>query len=162
MTSRYGSLAVFLLLAVLAAAAGASFEAGEWYFVKAVKPSWAPPVWLIAPAWAIAYVCAALAAWKVWMSEHYDRLGAMAWWLTLLALNVFWSFLFFGLHRPGWAWPVLVLAIVLAIVCTLKFKQLSGAAAGLMMPYLAWIAFLCALNLAIWTVNGGILARVLL
>jgi len=28
-----------------------------------------------------------------------------------------------------------------------------------MTPYLAWIVFLGAFNLAVWTINGGILER---
>lgn len=161
MLARYSSLAVFLLLVVLAAAAGASFEAGEWYFREVGKPSWSPPPWFFGPAWAIAYLFAALAAWQAWMTEHYDRLKALGWWLAMLVLNVAWSFLFFGMHRTGWAWPVLGLALVAAIFCALAFRRLSGQAAGLMVPCLLWMGFCWGLNLAVWTLNGGFLGRFL-
>ncbi len=160
--TRYGSMAVFLLLAVLAAAAGATFEAGEWYYQKLFKPGWSAPAWLTALGWSVAYACAALAAWSAWQSEHYDRLKAAAWWLALIALNVLWSFLYFGINRPGWAWIALGLAGVLAITCLLRFRRLSPAAGALMLPYLLWIAYLWLLNLATWTLNGGLFSRVLL
>ena len=162
MLTRYGSMVVFLLLAVLAAAAGATFEAGEWYYRDLGKPDWNAPAWLTALGWAVAYACAAMAAWSAWQSEHYDRLKATAWWLALLALNVVWSFLYFGMHRPGWAWVALGLAVILAIVCLLKFSRLSSQAAGLMVPYLLWIAYLWMLNLATWTLSGGLFSRLLL
>lgn len=160
--TRYASMAVFLLLAVLAAAAGATFEAGEWYYRKLSSPAWNAPVWLTALGWSVAYACAALAAWNAWQSEHYDRLRAAVWWLALLALNVAWSFLYFGINRPGWAWIALGFAGVLAIVCLLQFRRLSPLAGALMLPYLLWIAYLWLLNLATWTLNGGLFSRVLL
>lgn len=162
MIARYSSLAVFLLLVVLAAVAGASFEAGEWYFHALQKPSWAPPPWLFGPAWAIVYLFAALAAWQVWVTEHYDRFKTLSWWLALLVLNVAWSFLYFGLHRPGWAWLALCMTAVAAILCVRSFSRLSTQAAGLMIPYLLWILFCWALNLATWTLSGGILGKVFL
>ena len=162
MLTRYGSMMVFLLLAVLAAAAGTTFEAGEWYYQKLTKPAWNAPAWLTALGWAVAYAFAALAAWNAWLSEGYDRLKAAAWWLALLAINVVWSFLYFGMHRPGWAWMALGLAIVVSIICVLKFWKLSPQAGGLMLPYLLWISYLWMLNLATWTLNGGLFSRVLL
>ena len=159
---RYGSLAAFLLVAILVAAASASFEAGQWYFVQLGKPAWTPPPWVYAIAWAAAYVFAALAAWNVWLTGHYDRLKALLWWLVLLALNVLWSFFYLGMHRPGWAWLTLGVAVVIGIVCIMKFRPLSTQAAGLMSVYLLWIIFLWVLVLATWTLSGGLFARVLL
>ena len=159
--ARYGSLAIFLLLVVLAAAAGASFEAGEWYYRALGKPAWTPPPWLFAAAWAAAYLFAALAAWTVWLTGHYDRHKSLAWWLALLVSNVAWSFVFFGLHRPGYAWLASSLALALALYCTIAFRRQSMQAAGLMLPCLLWAAFLWAFNLAAWTLNGGPLARLL-
>ncbi len=160
--TRYGSMVVFLLLAVLAAAAGATFEAGEWYYQKVSKPGWSASPGLMALGWSLAYACAALAAWHAWQSEHYDRIKAAAWWLATLALNVAWSFLYFGINRPGWAWIALGLAGMVAFLCLLRFRRLSPLAGGLMAPYLLWIAYLWLLNLATWTLNGGIFSRLML
>lgn len=159
MIARYSSLAVLLLLVILAAAGGAVFEAGEWYYHALTKPSWSPPPWLIAVAWAVAYLFAALAAWNVWLTGHYDRLKALAMWLALLVLNVTWSFAYFGLHRPGWSWLTLGVTVIVAVLCIRAFRPLSRQAAGLMIPYLLWIAFLWLLNLSTWTLSGGILSR---
>ena len=63
MIARYTSLATFLLLVLLAAAFGGSFEAGEWYY-ELRKPAWTPPPWVFGPAWAVLYLMMALAMWR--------------------------------------------------------------------------------------------------
>ncbi len=155
MLARYGSLAIFLLLVVAAAVAGGSFEAGEWYFQKLNKPSWAPPAWLFGPAWAVTYLFMALAAWHVWLTGHYSRLGALIWWGFLLVLNISWFALFFGIHRPGWAWLELSFTMVVAVLCIRAFRLVSRQAAYLMVPYVLWALFIWAFNLAAWSRSGG-------
>ncbi len=161
MIARYASMAVFLALVVLAAAVAGSFEAGEWYHTMN-KPSWTPGPWLNVVAWVVLYLMMALAAWQVWLTGHYSRLGALTWWAIQLALNVSWSWLFFGLHRLGWAWIELSLQIAIVIFCIRAFRLLSRPSAYLMVPYLFWLIFSWVLNLATWTMNGGLFSKVLL
>ncbi|MGK2926394.1 MAG: TspO/MBR family protein [Lysobacterales bacterium] len=160
MPARYGSLAVLLLVVVAAAYLAGSFEAGEWYYVKLSKPAWTPPGAVLGAGWAVAYLLMALAAWQVWLGGHYARLGALTWCL-LLVLTVAWSALFFGLHRIGWAWLEMGLALAIALFCVLAFRPLSKQAAWLMVPVLLWLGFIWVWNLVLWTINGGPLARFL-
>jgi len=156
--TRYASMAVFLLLVVLAAMVGSSFQAGDWY-VELAKPSWTPPPWLFGPVWSALYLMMALAAWKVWLTGHHARVGALIWWVLQLALNAAWSWLFFGLERPGWAWMEMSVLIILVVFCIRAFQLLSRPAAYLMVPYLFWLIFAWFLNLSIWSMNGGYFAR---
>jgi len=156
MFTAYLSLAVFLLLVIIASLVGAGFEAGEWFHVTIIQPSWTPPYWLFGQVWTLLYVLMALAAWMVWLTGHYSRIQALIWWALLLLLNVGWSFLIFGLHRPGWALPLLGLTIGIAIFCIRAFSRLSRPAALLMTPYLVWIVFLWVFNFSIWALNGGL------
>jgi tryptophan-rich sensory protein len=162
MTARYFPLAVFLLLVVTASYIATGFEAGEWYHSTMRQPSWTPPHWLYGPAWALVYVMMAMSAWKIWMTGHYSRTGALVWWLLLLLLNVAWSALFFSLHRPGWALPVLGLTLGLTVFCMRSFGRLSRDTVLLMAPYLVWIGFLTLLNFMIWSLNGGLLEHLVL
>jgi translocator protein len=162
MLARYGSLAVLLLLVVAAAYLAGSFEAGEWYYQKLSKPSWTPPGAVLGGGWALAWLTLALAAWQLWQSGHYARLGALAWWLLLLALTVGWSILFFGLNRVGWAWLELGLALAVALLCIRAFHPLSRQAAWLLLPGLSWLGFIWVLNLVLWSINGGPLGRFLM
>ena len=159
MMRRYGSLLVFLVLVVTVSIVASGFEAGGWYFEKATRPAWSPPPWLFGAAWALAYLGLALAAWQAWLSDRAGRGRALLAWLVLLLASGAWSWLLFGLHRPGWAWLELGFVLALAAWCAARFRVLSGQAAWLMLPFAAWIAFLWAWNLALWTLNGGPLAR---
>ncbi len=69
-------------------------------------------------------------------------------------LNIGWSFLFFRLHRPDWA-LVEGVALWLSIAALiLVCRRASRAAALLLIPYLAWVAFALVLNLAVIRLNG--------
>lgn len=73
--------------------------------------------------------------------------------LVQLALNALWTPLFFGLHRPGVAFAEIVL-LWLAIAATLAaFCRVSLIAAGLLVPYLAWVSFAAVLNFTLWRLN---------
>lgn len=161
MNNTYFSLALFLLLVIAASLVSSAFDAGEWYNVTMNQPSFTPAGWLYAVIWALVYVSMAIAAWKVWLTTHYSRLAVLAWWGLLLVLNIGWSFLFFGWHRPGWSLPLLGVTLVVAVFCIRAFRSMSREAAWLMVPYLAWAGFLWIFNLAVWTINGGFLSRFL-
>jgi len=161
MLARYASLAGFLLLVVAVSVIASGFEAGEWYHVTMRQPSWTPPAWLFILAWVVAYVLMALAAWKIWLTGHFSRMSTLAWWVLLLVLNVGWSALFFGMHRPGWALPVLGLMLGVAIFCARAFGRLSREAALLMMPYLVWVVYILVFDFAVWTINGGFLENLM-
>lgn len=151
---RWGSLAVFLALVVLVSFWGSRFLPGEWYAGLA-KPSWNPPSWVFGPVWSALYVLMAVAAWQIWNSEHPRRVIAVAAWLIQLVFNGAWSWIFFGLHRPGIAMLELAGLIVLVAVTIRLFQGIRPVSAALMLPYLAWIVFAFALNVTLWRLNGG-------
>ena len=148
------SFLVFLAAVAFIALVSSLFVPGEWY-AGLRKPQWSPPSWVFAPVWTVLYFWMALAASMVWSSGHRLSQKALAWWLLQLLLNGVWSWLFFGLHRTGWAlaeMAVLLLAIKMTIG---RFRRIKPLAANLMMPYLVWVSFAWCLNLAIWLMNGG-------
>jgi tryptophan-rich sensory protein len=72
-----------------------------------------------------------------------------------LVLNAAWSFVFFGLRRPGAA-LVEILVLLAAIVLTAtRFGMVSCLAFWLMAPYVAWVAYATFLNFGIWNLNRG-------
>jgi tryptophan-rich sensory protein len=78
---------------------------------------------------------------------------ALALWGAQLALNGAWSWLFFGLHKPGLALAeilVLWIAIAVTIAVFLSVRRVAGL---LLVPYLAWVSFAALLNGAIWQLN---------
>ena len=68
--------------------------------------------------WTTLFILMAIAAWLVWKPEGV-KAAAMP--MTLfgiqLVLNVSWSWVFFGMHQPSWAF-VEIVALWLGIVAT--------------------------------------------
>jgi tryptophan-rich sensory protein len=140
------SLALVLVVAVVGGAATAS-SVGDWYDGLAKAP-WNPPSWLFGPAWTVLYVLMAVAAWLVareGVDEHAVRVALVLYGVQL-ALNLAWSLVFFGLRRPGFALVVIVALLVAIAATAVAFHAVSPAAAWLLAPYLAWVAFAATLN----------------
>ena len=124
----------------------------SWYSHLA-KPSGNPPNWVFAPVWTALYVLIAVAAWRVWRAAGWWTRG-LALWLIQLALNLAWSFIFFGAHNPGAALADLVV-LWLGIAATLiVFWRTDRTAGVLLIPYLAWVSFAGVLNFWVWQLNG--------
>jgi translocator protein len=134
--------------------AGRWFQPGAWY-AALEQPSWAPPDWVFGPVWTALYFSMGLAAWLVWRRRGLDApWGAHGIYAVQLVLNGMWSWIFFGLQRPGLAFAeilVLWLAIVATVVAFGRVRPLAG---GLLLPYLAWVSFAAALNGTIWRLNA--------
>jgi tryptophan-rich sensory protein len=145
-------LVLFLLICFGVAAFGGQFTPGEWY-AALEKPAWNPPSWVFAPVWTVLYALMAVAGWWVWRSGEPGRGAAFGAFALQLVLNGAWSWLFFGLHLPGAAFAEIV-ALWLAILATVVlFWRLRPLAGTLLVPYLAWVTFAAALNLALWRLN---------
>ncbi len=125
-----------------------------WYAALS-KPAWTPPGWLFGPVWTVLYALMGIAAARVWLRHRGSRAGraSLALFAFQLVLNAAWSFLFFGLRSPalGLAEIVVLWAAIAALVTW--WWRLERPAALLLAPYLAWVSFAAALNLAIWRLN---------
>lgn len=149
--SRRGSLLVFLALVVGGGLAiGTATTPGDWY-TQLHKPAFNPPGWIFGPVWTLLYVLIAIAGWRIWFA---DPRGLSMWlWWTQLVLNFLWSPIFFSAHEIGLALVVVLLllgAILGFVAVTLRHDRV---AAGLFVPYAAWVAFAAVLNGAIYASN---------
>jgi tryptophan-rich sensory protein len=145
----------FLLLCAAASALGSYFTSPAipgWY-AELNKPAWLPPNAAFPIVWTVLYALMAVSAWLVWRTGGPHAPAALAAFGVQLALNVAWSLLFFRLHLIGAALAEIValwLAILAAAVLSYRVRPLAGL---LYLPYLAWVGFAAALNLAIWRLN---------
>lgn len=150
-------LAFFIAVCFLAAAIGSRLgDAGpsNWY-ASLRKPSGTPPGWVFAPVWTVLYLCMAIAAWLVWQSAGWQGGSqALILWSAQLAVNVVWTWLFFGLHRPEWALADVIILWILILLTMLAFQPISTAAAWLLVPYLLWVAYAARLNYLLWRLNA--------
>src|ERR1700760_77159 len=145
----------WLLLCFAAAAIGAvaSIQAKTFYGQQ-VQPSWAPPAELFGPVWSVLYTLMGIAAWLVWRAGGW-RLQSLplSLFLVQLVLNALWSWLFFAWHLGSAAFVDIVVLWLLIAATLVSFWPVRRMAAALLVPYLLWVGFACALNYSVWQLN---------
>jgi tryptophan-rich sensory protein len=155
-TTRWIGLAVFIVVCLGAGGLGAIATTPEidgWYRTLA-KPAWNPPDGVFGPVWTTLFILMAVGAWLVWQRKGF-KAAAMP--MTLfgaqLLLNVTWSWIFFGMHQPGWAFVEIVILWLAIVATTVAFFRYSKISGWLLVPYLGWVSFAAVLNAAIWRLN---------
>lgn len=152
--SALGLLGFGLAVVAVAVVGGLAPASAAAQYGTLRQPSWAPPPSVFGPVWTVLYATIAVAGWLVW--RRYGWAGARAAlsvYAVQLVLNALWTPLFFGAGLLGVAFAELCL-LWLAVVATIAlFARKARAAAFLLVPYLAWVTFAGALNLAIWLLN---------
>lgn len=131
-----------------------SFGLQGWYSTLA-RPSFAPPNWVFAPVWIFLFFLMGLALYLVW--SRYDnskiaQTGLVIFGIQLL-LNLLWSVFFFGLHNPLLALFEMSVLWVFILLSILYFRKISKWSVWLLVPYLLWVSFAFALNLAFVLLN---------
>jgi translocator protein len=115
------------------------------------KPSWQPPGAAFGPAWTTLYALLALAGART--IDRLDQPRARTAFATAfgvnLALNAGWSWLFFRAHRPRLALTEIIALEASTLDLTRRAARADPAAAAMLTPYAAWVAFATALNAAI-------------
>jgi benzodiazapine receptor len=95
-----------------------------------------------------------VAAWLVWRQGGFAAAALpLTLFLVQLGLNVVWSPLFFRWHLLGAAFADIILLWVAILATLLAFWRVSPTAGWLLLPYLLWVTYAAALNLAIWRMN---------
>lgn len=155
---RWIGLVVFIAVCLGAGGLGAIATTPEiegWY-ASIKKPAWNPPNDVFGPVWTTLFVMMAIAAWLVWKPIGFKAAATPLMLFAIqLALNVAWSWIFFGLHHPGWAFAEIVILWLAIVATTAAFFRHSKIAGWLMVPYLAWVSFASVLNFTIWRMNVG-------
>lgn len=119
------------------------------------KPWFNPPNWIFGPVWTILYFMMGTALFLVWKSdvvEDWKRIAMFLFFIQLV-LNFFWSFIFFYLQQPGWAFLEIVVMWIFIFLTIHAFGKISSPAAWLLVPYISWVSFASVLNFAIWKLN---------
>jgi benzodiazapine receptor len=155
-TGRWKPVLVAAAAALFVAVLGALMtDLGPWY-AGLRQPPWKPPDWAFGPVWTTIFALAAAAGVIGW--RHAPSRASRELLLVLFALNgflnVFWSLLFFRLHRPDWALlevPFLWLSVLALIVVLARYARV---AAWLLAPYLVWVTIAAALNWQTVRLNG--------
>lgn len=154
-TKNLVSLIAFLAICLgIAGVAGLVTVANiaTWYEALA-KPSFTPPNGIFGPVWTVLYILIAISGWMVWRKIGFSPDRPLMIYGLQLSLNFVWSFVFFGAHLIGLAAINIVLLWLAIVWNTVLFWRVDRVAAALFLPYLAWVSFASALNIAMWQLN---------
>ena len=148
-------LAAFIAINVAVSALGGwatAASVGTWYQGLA-KPAFNPPDWIFAPVWGTLYLTIAIAGWRVWRRGSGQARGALMVYAVQLALNLSWSFVFFGARLIGPSLAVIVALLAAIVANGFLFWRIDRMAGALLVPYAAWVAFATLLTAALWRLN---------
>ncbi len=125
-----------------------------WYS-QLEKAFWNPPAWLFGPVWTLLYIMMTVSVWLIYQTktERAKQVISYTLFIIQLFLNGLWSFLFFKLHKVGWALLDLGLLIFFIAVMGHVFFRIRKVAGLLLLPYLFWCIYAFTLNAAIWWLN---------
>ena len=138
---------------------------GSYYTTPAIstwyaglqKPDINPPPWVFAPVWTVLYILMGISLYLIGQSGLKNKevkLGLVLF-IFQLAVNIGWSFFFFGLHSTFYGFLAIVLLWAVLLCTILQVWRFSIPAAMLLMPYFVWVSFAGYLNYAILILNPG-------
>ena len=149
-------LLAFVVICLAVSGIGGAITAtsvGTWY-QELQKPPFNPPDWVFAPVWTTLYLMMAVAGWRVWrVRPAGPGRVALAVFALQLALNLAWSFLFFGLRRIDLALVEILLLLLTIVATTVLFWRIDRVAGALFVPYGIWVVYAAALNGSLWLLN---------
>jgi tryptophan-rich sensory protein len=153
----YGKLFAAVLLCLIVGSMGSlvtTTGSGSWY-ESLEKPAFTPPNWVFGPVWTTLFILMGIALYLVWQSgtERREVQIALAVFGIQFALNVLWSFLFFGMQSPLLGLVDIVILWIMIAVTIVLFYQIRKIAGYLLIPYIVWVTIATALNYSIYILN---------
>ena len=122
-------------------------------FETVVQPPLAPPAFLFPIVWTILYILMGISSYIVWESDSENKQKALAVYGLQLAVNFFWSIIFFNYQAYMFALIWIILLWVLIIIMIYEFSKVSKLSAILQIPYLLWVTFATYLTFGIFLLN---------
>ncbi|MBQ9985502.1 MAG: tryptophan-rich sensory protein [Oscillospiraceae bacterium] len=143
---------IFILISLGVGGLSALLTRGSMdIFDTVVRPPLSPPPILFPIVWTVLYVLMGLGAARVYLKDPKSP-GIMTFEINL-ALNFFWSIIFFNMRAFGFAFLWLLALLATVIVMTMRFYRVDKPAAYMQIPYILWLLFAGYLNLYIYLMN---------
>jgi len=155
-SSHWKSYAGWILLseAVGALSGWLTREGMEIYNKTVTQPPLSPPSAVFPVVWGILFALMGIGAARIYLNAaSAERSRGLLLFLVQLAVNFFWSILFFSFQAFGFAFFWLVLLWGLIWLMIRAFGRTDKAAARLQIPYLLWVTFAAYLNFGVWLLN---------
>lgn len=118
------------------------------------QPPLSPPSIVFPIVWGILFALMGIGAARIDASPiSAARSTSLLLFLIQLAVNFFWSIIFFNMQAFGFAFIWLLFLWLLILLMILSFRRVDQLAAWLQIPYLLWVTFAAYLNFGVWILN---------
>jgi len=129
-------------------------EAIPGWYASLNQPSFNPPNWVFGPVWTTLYTILGISFFLIWkLPSSKERNLAILVFLVQLLLNFCWSFFFFYFKMIGLALIDILALWTMIVVMLVRFYKLKPIASYINIPYLLWVSFATALNMAYFFLN---------
>ncbi len=157
--SKLKSIIPWEIVCFLSACLGAvASRDSQSFYRQLILPEWAPPAWAFGVVWPILYFLMGISAGLVWNMRMRERVfWPILFFCIQLMLNAVWTWIFFGMGNATWALIEILVLFVMIVLTTVLFARHHAVAAILMLPYVLWTGFACALTYSIWQMNPSLL-----
>jgi len=155
MVIKWGLLISFIIICNLIGALGAIWTSSDGAWYKGIKkPSFNPPSWVFGPVWTLLFTLMGISLYLVWTSPSSKiRIIALILFAVQFLFNVAWSYLFFGINKPLWAFVEILILIGFILATIIYFFKVNKLSGYLLIPYILWVSFASFLNYSIWKLN---------
>jgi len=148
-------LIILILICQMAGFFGSIFTSASiptWY-ATLEKPFFTPPNWLFVPVWLSLYTLMGISLYIILEKRSKKSKTALSIFGIQLFLNAIWSYIFFGLKSPFYAFIEIIILYIVILIKIIKFYQISKKAGLLLIPYIIWVTIATFLNFYIWILN---------
>lgn len=125
------------------------------FYASVAKPALSPPVWVFYFVWTVLYILAGYAAYLTTDSFADDSIKRRAALLHYahLAIGLVWPLILVKAQGFGLAFLCILMMLALCVAATVAFYDIRRRAGWMMVPFVAWLAFVGHLNYMIWVLN---------
>ena len=148
---------IFILIPLAVGGLSAFFTRdGMNLYRDILTPPLAPPAILFPIVWTVLFILMGISSAMIYLSKNAKKYlinSALFTYFLSLAVNFFWSIIFFNGRAFFVAFLWLLLLLFLIIRTIMKYYKIEKTAAFLQIPYALWVTFAGYLTLAIWILN---------
>ena len=151
-----GKLVASLLLPLGIGAIAGMFtsKAIPGWYATLNQPSFNPPNWVFGPVWTTLYLILGISLFLIWkMDAGRERNQAIFVFMVQLLLNFCWSFFFFYFKMIGVALADIFVLWITIVILLVRLYKIKPVTAYINIPYLLWVTFATALNMAYFFLN---------
>ena len=144
----------FIAVSLFVGAAASLLTSGNMnIYSSVITPPLSPPSIVFPIVWTFLYLLLGISAARIYIANDKKWNTSLTIWALQLAVNFFWSLIFFNLQAFLFAFIWLILLWVLIVIMIFMFYQKDKIAAYLQIPYLIWVTFAGYLTLGIYLLN---------